>query len=214
MRTPGARPTNLPDACVTEAMTIIAEVGLEQLSLREVARRLGVSHQAPYRHFPSRDHLLAEVVARAYEAFAAYLDARPRHADPAGDLAAMGRAYLGYAAEHRLEYRLMFGTPLPDPNEHPRMLANARHAFSLLQLALARLARAMGQPDDAGHVDRTALFVWSALHGAASGAQADVLRTLPVSPALLADLHNTVLQHICDALGAPVRDSAAAALRP
>jgi AcrR family transcriptional regulator len=43
-------------------MLIIGERGIEELSLREVARRLGVSHQAPYKHFPSRDHLLAEVV--------------------------------------------------------------------------------------------------------------------------------------------------------
>ncbi|MFX4450801.1 TetR/AcrR family transcriptional regulator, partial [Acinetobacter baumannii] len=52
------------------------------LSLRDVARRLGVSHQAPYKHFPSRDHILAEVVGRAYASFAAHLEKRPRSDDP------------------------------------------------------------------------------------------------------------------------------------
>ena len=54
------------EACVEEALAIVGEAGLEALSLREVARRLHVSHQAPYKHFPSRDHILAEVVGRAF----------------------------------------------------------------------------------------------------------------------------------------------------
>ena len=63
----------LKAACLKAAREAIAEHGLEQLSLREVARRLGVSHQAPYKHFPSRDHLLAEVIRQCFEDFAASL---------------------------------------------------------------------------------------------------------------------------------------------
>ena len=90
-------------------MAIIGETGIEELSLRDVARRLGVSHQAPYKHFPSRDHLLAEIVSRAFAAFAQHLDARPRSQNPHEDLAAMGRAYLDYAREHPFHYPLMPG---------------------------------------------------------------------------------------------------------
>ena len=57
---------DLREACVKEALAIIAEGGIDSLSLRDVARRLGVSHQAPYKHFPSRDHILAEVVGRRF----------------------------------------------------------------------------------------------------------------------------------------------------
>jgi AcrR family transcriptional regulator len=67
-------------------LAIIDSAGLEQLSLREVARRLYVSHQAPYRHFASRDHLLAEIVARAFEAFAQHLDGHPHCLDANADL--------------------------------------------------------------------------------------------------------------------------------
>jgi AcrR family transcriptional regulator len=112
MKQPRAKTRNLRESFVLEAMAIIGETGIEELSLREVARRLGVSHQAPYKHFPS-DHLLAEIVSRAFAAFAQHLDARRRSQNPHEDLAAMGRAYLDYAREHPLHYRLMFGTPLP-----------------------------------------------------------------------------------------------------
>ena len=147
------------------ARAIIAEHGVEGLSLREVARRLGVSHQAPYKHYPSRDHLLAEVIARAYAAFAAHLDARPHHDDPHADLHAMGEAYLSYALSHPLEYRLMFGTPLPDPAAHPDMMRQSRHAFALLRDAIARLDR-----PEAGHAapELDAMYVWATVHGLAS----------------------------------------------
>jgi len=115
METSPAKTRNLREECAREALAIIEEGGLEALSLREVARRLGVSHQAPYKHFPSRDHLLAEIVSRAFTGFAHHLDSSVPGGNPREDLAAMGRAYLAYALEHPLHYRLMFGTPLPNP---------------------------------------------------------------------------------------------------
>ena len=67
-RTQKTNPTSkidLKEACVVAAQEVIAERGVENLSLREVSRKLGVSHQAPYKHYPSRDHLLAEPVYRS-----------------------------------------------------------------------------------------------------------------------------------------------------
>ncbi len=165
---------DLREACVAEALSIIGETGLEQLSLREVARRLGVSHQAPYKHFPSRDHILAEVVSRAYSAFAAYLDQRPRHADPHADLHEMGLAYLSYAHDHPLHYRLMFETQLPHPTEHPEMMRNAKHAFALLRDAIAKLPGHPGPAPPEMH----ALFVWAALHGLVAIMRCSALDTL------------------------------------
>ncbi|MEO8669365.1 MAG: TetR/AcrR family transcriptional regulator [Bauldia sp.] len=156
------RQANLPEACVEQALAIIATDGVEGLSLREVARRLGVSHQAPYKHYPSREHLLAEVVARAFAAFAAHLDARPRRRDPYDDLREMGRAYIGYALAHPLHYRLMFGTPLPEPEAHPAMMRQASHAFALLTDAIVRLGR-----DDPPAPELDALYVWATMHGLA-----------------------------------------------
>lgn len=169
---------DLREACLAEALAIIAEKGVEKLSMREVSRRLGVSHQAPYKHFPSRDHILAEVVGRIFADFGAYLDAHADLDDADAALDAMGRAYLAYAQARPLEYRLMFGTPLPDPAAHPAMLASARHAFSLLREGLRRRAVARTGADPGDQADLDALYVWGTIHGLATMLESDALGTL------------------------------------
>lgn len=171
-------PRELREACIDEALAIIERDGVEGLSLREVARRLGVSHQAPYKHYPSRDHLLAEVVRRAFVAFADHLDARPRETDAFADLHAMGRAYLDYALRHPLQYRLIFGTPLPDAAAHPDMMTRGRHAFGMLEEAVAALDAVRPAPARPADPRLDALHVWSLLHGLASIAQTSALRSL------------------------------------
>ncbi|MDJ0942565.1 MAG: TetR/AcrR family transcriptional regulator [Kiloniellales bacterium] len=177
-----SKPANLREACLDEALAIIEAEGVEALSLREVARRLGVSHQAPYKHFPSRDHILAEIVARAFESFARHLDARPRRADPQDDLAGMCRAYLDYARAHPLQYRLMFGDLLPDLKKHPDMMRQARHAFALLNDCLTRLSARAGAPASESAVALDALFVWSGVHGLARILQSRAAQTLELPP--------------------------------
>lgn len=169
----------LREACINEALEIIKASGIEGLSLREVARRLGVSHQAPYKHFPSRDHILAEVVRRAFDDFARYLDNRPLTDTPHADLQAMGRAYVDYALSHPLEYRVMFGTPLPDPAEHPTMMESAQHAFSLLRDCLTRIF------PDRPNVELDALFIWATMHGLASILGSNALDSLALSSEVL-----------------------------
>ena len=124
------RPCYLRAACVAEAIAIIGEVGIESLSIREVARRLGVSHQAPYKHFPSSDHL----------------EASPRTGHPGDDLKSMGEAYVAFALEHPLHYRLLFSTPLPNPALHPEMMQEAKKAFTLLHEALGHRPRPRHPP--------------------------------------------------------------------
>lgn len=177
---PAVEPVELKEACVRAARDVIAEHGIEQLSLREVSRKLGVSHQAPYKHYPSRDHLLAEVMRRCFQSFARALDARPRADDPMADLEALGRAYLGYAAANPLEYRLMFGTPWPEPTDHPGLVDDAVHAFDVLRGVLRGV---YGEaPAQRAQVDLHAMFIWSAMHGFASLTNANVMDCLRLAP--------------------------------
>lgn len=155
---------DLKDACVEAAREAIAAHGIEHLSLRDVARRLGVSHQAPYRHYPSRDHLLAEVMRRCFEHFSRHLDARARSDDPRAELESLGRQYLSFALTHPLEYRLMFGTPWPEAAAHPDLQREANHAFDILRRALSRIH---GVALPSARVDEDAMFIWSTMHGLA-----------------------------------------------
>lgn len=166
-------PLPLKEACLRAAREAIAEHGVEQLSLREVARRLGVSHQAPYRHYPSRDHLLVEVIRRCFRDFATFLDDREVHADPRADLGALGERYIDFAARHAIEYRLMFGTPWPAASEALGLATDAVHAFDVLRRVLRRIH---GEHAAARRlVDLDAMFIWANMHGMASITQSNVM---------------------------------------
>lgn len=186
-------PLDVREACVVAARAAIAEHGVENLSLRDVARRLGVSHQAPYKHYANRDALLAEVMRRCFEHFAQHLDARKHNELPHEDMSAMGRAYLEYAQANPLEYRLMFGTPWPAAAEHPGLVRDAQHAFGLLKLALKRThgAKASSQA-----IELDALFIWSALHGLSSILQSNAIDSLGLSQSVLKKSPTHVLQRI------------------
>jgi AcrR family transcriptional regulator len=166
---------DLKGACVQAARDVISEKGVESWSMRDVARKLSISHQAPYRHFPSRDHLLAEIMKRCFEDFATFLDqsSKSNHND---ELAGMGEGYMAYAALKPLEYRLMFGTPWPEPAKHPDLVKHAVHAFDLLRnnLIQKHAKTAAGRKQ----AELKALFIWSTLHGLATIEHSNVLQQL------------------------------------
>lgn len=175
------RPANVKEACLDEAYRILETDGIETISIREIARRLGVSHQAPYKHFDSRDHIVAALVARCYDEFARFLDARDRSPQPFADLGNLAFAYLDYAGRHPVKYRLMFGTKLPPAEAHPDMLRGALHPYEAFLDRVSRME--LRDPGD-GMRDthrQDAMFLWSTLHGMASLLQADALSPLALS---------------------------------
>jgi AcrR family transcriptional regulator len=191
-----APPLELRDACIVAAQEVIAERGIENLSLREVARKLGVSHQAPYKHYPSRDHLLAEVMRRCFRRFAAHLDARPRFDDPEQDLESLGLQYLAYARQHPLEYRLMFSTTWPESAEQAGLVGDATHAFDVLRGVLRRMhgdsSAAMRDT-----VELDALYIWSTMHGLAGVMNGQCIDKLGLKAKVL----KQAVRHAMDRMG-------------
>jgi AcrR family transcriptional regulator len=194
-KTEAAPPLELRDACIVAAQQVIAELGVENLSLRDVARRLGVSHQAPYKHYPSRDHLLAEVMRRCFQRFAAHLDARPRFDDPEQDLESLGLQYLTYAQQHPLEYRLMFSTSWPEPARELDLARDATHAFDVLRCVLRRIhGESAGMRET---VDLDALYIWSTVHGLAGVMNGPCLGMLDIKASVL----KRATRHAMDRMG-------------
>jgi AcrR family transcriptional regulator len=139
---------NLRSALVRAAGKMLEKEGPAGISLREAARRAGVSHAAPYRHFEDRDALLAELAAEGFEQL------REAMRGQAGrDL---GEAYVRFALEHPQRFRLMFGGALP-----MRKQAHLRTAAATTYDALVAAFRDMPHPDLA------AAAAWSLVHGLA-----------------------------------------------
>ena len=200
-----ARPENLKEDCLSEALKIIESKGVESLSMREVARRLGVSHQAPYKHFESRDHILAEVIGRAYESFGQWLEMRSRQPDIQDEMLALGLAYFEYALQHPLQYRLMFSTPLPDPDDHPDMMVKADRCYTLLKESLANHHYAdLPEQEKKELVELDALFVWSLVHGLSSVLKSDAITAMSVDQKVLDASIPHILRRIGTAMGGTI----------
>jgi AcrR family transcriptional regulator len=100
---------DLRAALVDAALALIAEHGVETLSVAEAARRTGVSAAAPYRHFPTRLDLLKAAATRAAELLAADLRAATAlTTDPRAQLAEIARAYVRFVIRHHAGLDLIF----------------------------------------------------------------------------------------------------------
>lgn len=147
---------DLEAALILAAGKILEKEGVEALSLREVARRAGVSHNAPYRHFQGREALLAALAADGF----AMLGEAQRTAVASGGLRAMGEAYVLFALAHPQRFRLMFGGQVPIAR-HARLREVATKTFEGLSGALAaKLPEAQGAGD-------SSIAAWALVHGLA-----------------------------------------------
>lgn len=147
---------DLRPALLAAARRMLERDGPAALSLREVARRAGVSHNAPYRHFADRAALLAALAAEGFAALADRLRDATARAPPAGRLGASGAAYVRFALDEPNLFRLMFGG-LVRGRDHPELAGAAARAY-------AQLAGETGAGPDAG--PRT-VAAWATVHGLA-----------------------------------------------
>jgi AcrR family transcriptional regulator len=197
------RHSTLGDACVSEALEIITQDGLDKLSLREVARRLGVSHQAPYRHFESRDHLIAEVLRRCFRSLSEAISAIERAQDPIEQFRRMGAAYLRFAMERPLEYDLMFSHRWPEVTVSKEMIEDSCYGFEQLRELLTWLRTSQRRSADKERIDRDAMFVWSSLHGIALILRTDAMENLSIAESVRGGVPLHVMRMIEAALEAP-----------
>lgn len=125
---------NLQEAIKETAWKQIAETGAASLSLRSIARELGITAPAIYNYYPDRDALVTALIIDAYTSFGDYqlasCDAQAEE-DIVGKLRATCFAYRQWALEYPQRYQLIFGTPIPG-YEAPRMEVMPSAARSLI----------------------------------------------------------------------------------
>ena len=156
------RPDDLPAALRAATAELVAERGPTGFSLREVARRAGVSHAAPAHHFGDARGLLTSVAAEGFTTLSANFDAAVDGLDdPVERLTAMGKAYVHTAVQNPGHFGVMCNEELID-HDDPTFAAVSTHAYERL-LAVMRDIRDAYNPEL--DVDAASTMTFSMIHG-------------------------------------------------
>jgi AcrR family transcriptional regulator len=147
---------------VDAAAQLLDEGGPSAVTLREVGRLAGVSHNAPYKHFTDKQELLAAVAARELARLHTAMQALATEHPPDEVLRAMMLGYLDWAARHPARFKLTFG---PWSNDSPELAAAATAARTALVEAVANAQRSGAIP--AADPERAAALLQATAHGAA-----------------------------------------------
>lgn len=158
---------DLRQAMVTAAVRVVIRKGPQAVSLRALARQVGVSPRAPYRHFPSKEALLSAVAAEAFRRYETYLNQVLATAgpEPLERFRARGRAYVGFAVAQPALFHAM-NPRYGSVDEHAPELIEARHRLHDAMLADIAAAQRAGQVRT-GEIMTIALTAWACVHGLA-----------------------------------------------
>ncbi len=176
---------DLRSALLRASLALIDDAGIGALSLREVARKAGVSHNAPYHHFKDRGALLAALVEDGFASLAQEMaDARAAAPDARARLEACGKAYIRFALKSPARFKLMFRPELTGTEADAAVAQSSTAALDTLTTAIVE-AQAGGLAP-AGDPKPLVLTCWAAVHGLASllldGPLVRAQRTFATSP--------------------------------
>ena len=150
---------DLRRSLLVHAAAMLEEIGSDALSIRELARRAGVSPRAPYQHFADKEALLSALATEAFRAFSEALAAADEAAAPGQAIEEQAVAYVRFARAAPGRFRLMFGPRRTQPEDG--LAAAKAAAFGVLRRATERAAA----PGD--DIRALAIGYWSFAHGLA-----------------------------------------------
>lgn len=178
-RNPRGQGARLTEDIVAGALALIERTGsAEAVTLRAVAREVGIAAPSIYAHFPDRDAVLMAVVARIFDELNQAIEQGKKSAgqDPAGRLVAGCEAYVAFGLEHPARYSILFSTQRPAATDHPKPVpigpdgrpvpGFGAQSFALLVQAIQDCVTAGVSTSTDAAADATA--VWVALHGTVS----------------------------------------------
>lgn len=163
---------NLRQALLDAARELASEIGVDGFTLREVARRAGVSHAAPYHHFSDKATLVQALATTAFEQLTkAMLEAKLQHSEPLAALRATGMGYIKFALGFPTEFRFMFRRNLgissqPNASQSDQLQQVSSAAYQVLLDAILECQQAGLLTANDPQV--MAMSAWSIVHGLSS----------------------------------------------
>ncbi|HEY3231894.1 MAG TPA: TetR/AcrR family transcriptional regulator [Roseiflexaceae bacterium] len=192
---------DLRNALIQVGLELLAEGGAAALDLRKVARKAGVSHAAPYRHFADKQALIAAINEVGFQ----WLAEGIQHAlgdgahDSCEQLEGIARAYVQFAQDHPWLMREMFSGLTIDREAFPSLYAASKTVFKLYVDVIER-GQASGQIRD-GDPRALAGVLWSMLHGVAILIIENQFRPYTDAPPGVEGVIRLCMQTLYDGLG-------------
>jgi AcrR family transcriptional regulator len=158
---------NLKNVLIEAAISQIATHGARDLSLRELARSIGVSHASTYRHFPNKESVLATIAEQGFEELTRAMEAaaKPHAGDPLEMLRATGIAYVDFGVSYPHHLQIMFGDAITRHEDYPTLVEASKKAYEVL-VSVVREGQQAGRIS-AQDERLVALAAWAQVHGLA-----------------------------------------------
>jgi AcrR family transcriptional regulator len=166
---------NLRIALLNAARELAAENTIDSITLREVARRAGVSHAAPYHHFADKRALLRALAIDAFTELGKQIKDQWQ-TDPTQNLNTLGLVYVQFALSHPTEFRFMFRKTLCEPIGTPDELTDIANSIFEMLISTIQTMQETGLVI-AGNPEELALITWSTIHGLSN-----LLIDAPITP--------------------------------
>jgi AcrR family transcriptional regulator len=160
------KPTDLRQKVLDASLALIEEGGLDRLSMREVARKAGVSHQAPYHYFGDREAILAALAAEGFSRLGQSLmrAAAQGTSEPVKAVEAMGQAYVEFALRNPAYFQAMFRADAVPLDRYPEARKREDEAFGKLVEGVGEAFA--NQPAEVRQA--IAVACWAMVHGLAT----------------------------------------------
>ena len=159
---------DLKNALIKAGVEILAKEGVGGLSLRKVAQRAGVSHSAPYAHFPDKQSLIAAISTEGFNQLYNELEAAiyPHAKSPKKQLVEGAQAYVRFALKNSDTFKIMFSGVLEKEKDYPSFVEISSKTFKLVVEVVQACQNAGVLPTAPANL--MAVSVWGQVHGIVS----------------------------------------------
>ena len=158
---------NLRETLINSALALLEEGSVQELSMRALARKAGVSQTAPYRHFEDKDELIAVLKTEGFQRLTEKMEqVKSVEKDPFQRLNSLGVLYIEFARENPAYFKLMFEHLLSEPEKYPQM----QEAMEISRQGLCDVVGECLALPEARDIDPLVaeIGLWSMVHGFAT----------------------------------------------